>query len=60
MVCLVDCHVADVAIQRKLPIEICFYKPQGPVSFSMCNHHKYLSQLFLIHLNTYAMGVCLL
>ena len=24
--------------------------------FSIWNHHKYLSQLFLLHLNTYVMG----
>ena len=28
------------------------------VLFSIRNHHKRLSQLFLIHSNTYVMGLC--
>ena len=39
--------------------QIRLYKPRRPKVFSMWNHHKWLSWLFLLHLNTvtYDMGI---
>ena len=36
-----------------LNAEIIVFKPWRPKGFSIWNHHKYLSKLFLNHFNTY-------
>ena len=39
-------------------LEIIFYEPLRPKGFfSISNHHKWLSKLFPLNLNTYAMGL---
>ena len=39
-------------------LKLYLWKPWRPkVFFSIWNHHKCLSQLFMIHLNTYVMGL---